>query len=130
MGNDTLNGGLGADTFVFTNEDVDTINGFSVSPTADVFAITSSAYTGAPAPGAAVVSTAVAAANAANSIVVDTSANITALGATKFNIRFAYATDTRQFLYDTDSDWSTSNTLIATTTNTLTGLTAANFAFI
>jgi len=50
--------------------------------------------------------------------------------ANKSNIRFAYATDTRQFLYDTDSNWSTPNTLIATTTNTLIGLTAANFAFI
>jgi Ca2+-binding RTX toxin-like protein len=132
-GTDTLNGAGGNDTFVFTNEGTDSIAAFSVSTPAngvDVFAITSSAYTGAPAPGAAVVSTAAAAANAANSIVVDTSANITALGATKSNIRFAYATDTRQFLYDTDSNWSTSNTLIATTTNTLSGLTAANFAFI
>ena len=141
-GNDTLIGGAGADTligaagndtFVFTNQDSDSITSFSVSTPLngiDVFAITSSAYTGAPAPGAAVVNTAAAAANAANSIVVDTLANITALGATKSNIRFAYATDTRQFLYDTDSNWSTSNTLIATTTNTLIGLAAANFAFI
>jgi Ca2+-binding RTX toxin-like protein len=132
-GTDTLNGAGGNDTFVFTNEGTDSIVSFSVSTPlngVDVFAITSSAYTGAPAPGAAVVSTAAAAANAANSIVVDTLANITALGATKSNIRFAYATNTRQFLYDTDSNWSMSNTLIATTTNTLSGLTAANFAFI
>ncbi len=132
-GTDTLIGAAGNDTFVFTNQDSDSITSFSVSSAIngiDVFAITSSAYTGAPAPGAAVVNTAAAAANAANSIVVDTLANITALGATKSNIRFAYATDTRQFLYDTDSNWSTPNTLIATTTNTLIGLTAANFAFI
>jgi Ca2+-binding RTX toxin-like protein len=132
-GTDALNGAGGNDTFVFTNEGTDSIASFSVSTPAngvDVFAITSSAYTGAPAPGAAVVSTAAAAANAANSIVVDTSAKITALGVNKSNIRFAYATDTRQFLYDTDSNWSTPNTLIATTTNTLSGLTAANFAFI
>ena len=132
-GTDTLNGAGGNDTFVFTNEGTDSIASFSVSTPAngiDVFAITSSAYTGAPAPGAAVVSTAAAAANAANSIVVDTSTAITGLMATKSNIRFAYATDTRQFLYDTDSNWSTPNTLIATTTNTLIGLAAANFAFI
>ncbi|MFN6275275.1 MAG: calcium-binding protein [Microcystis sp.] len=132
-GTDTLIGAAGNDTFVFTNQDSDSITSFSVSSAIngiDVFAITSSAYTGAPAPGAAVVSTAAAAANAANSIVVDTSTAITGLMANKSNIRFAYATDTRQFLYDTDSDWSTPNTLIATTTNTLSGLAAANFAFI
>jgi len=132
-GTDTLIGAAGNDTFVFTNQDSDSITSFSVSASIngpDVFAITSSAYTGAPVPGAAVVSTAAVAANAANSIVVDTSTAITGLMANKSNIRFAYATDTRQFLYDTDSDWSTPNTLIATTTNTLIGLTAANFAFI
>ncbi len=132
-GTDTLIGAAGNDTFVFTNQDSDSITSFSVSASIngpDVFAITSSAYTGAPVPGAAVVSTAAVAANAANSIVVDTSTAITGLMANKSNIRFAYATDTRQFLYDTDSNWSTPNTLIATTTNTLIGLTAANFAFI
>jgi Ca2+-binding RTX toxin-like protein len=133
-GNDTLTGDGGADRFVFTNEGLDTVTVFNTTATGglgpDVFAITSSAYLGAPAPGAAVVSTAAAAANAANSIVVDTLASITGLMATKSNIRFAFATDTKTLLYDNDGDWSTSNPTVATVTSITGTLVSGNFAFI
>jgi Ca2+-binding RTX toxin-like protein len=131
-GNDFLLGNNGADRFVFTNEGVDRVSEFSNNSGSgpDVFAITSSAYAGAPGAGAAVVSTAAAAANNANSIVVDTLANITALGATKSNIRFALATNTRQFLYDADGNWAAGSTTITTIDSISGTLAAANFAFI
>ena len=133
-GNDTLTGNNGADSFVFTNQGIDTITLFSTSTDAnagpDVFAITSSAYAGAPAAGtAAVVSTAASAVNLSSSIVVDTLANIQSLGASKSNIRFAIAGG-NTLLYDADSNWSTPNITVATITSITGTLAAANFAFI
>lgn len=131
-GNDTLTGNNGADTFVFTNQGIDTITLFSTVANAgpDVFAIISIAYAGAPAAGTtAVVSDAVSAVNASSSIVVDTLANITGLGASKSNIRFALA-DNNTLLYDADGNWSSGSTTI-TSINSISGtLAAGNFAFI
>jgi Ca2+-binding RTX toxin-like protein len=130
-GNDTLNGGSAADRFVFTNQGTDSItSGFSAGSGSDVFAITSSAYLGAPAANTlAVVSNAATATNASSSIIVDTLANITALGATKSSIRFALAGG-NTLLYDADGNWSSGSTTI-TSINSITGtLVAGNFAFI
>ena len=133
-GNDTLTGNNGADRFVFTNQGIDTITLFSTVANAgpDVFAITSSAYAGAPAAGTpAVVSTAASAVNLSSSIVVDTLANIQSLGASKSNIRFAIAGG-NTLLYDADGDWSSDNTTITIATiNSISGtLVSTNFAFI
>ncbi|TRV22676.1 MAG: calcium-binding protein [Microcystis flos-aquae Mf_WU_F_19750830_S460] len=130
-GSDTLIGGTGSDRFVFTNEGLDSITGgFAAGSGNDVFAITSSAYAGAPTAGTlAVVSNAATATNASSSIIVDTLANITALGATKSSIRFALAGG-NTLLYDADGDWSSGSTTI-TSINSITGtLIAGNFAFI
>ena len=137
-GTDTLNGAAGNDTFVFTNEGTDSIPGFILTGIngPDVLAITSSAYTGAPAAGTtAVIDTSPSSGKANNVIFV---ASLGAIqGVTSGSARFALATDpgARQFLYDADGDWSVSSdrVVIATIggTNSLTtGLTAANFAFI
>ena len=128
-GNDSLIGGGGADRFVFTNQGNDVITDFAAGSGNDVFAITSSAYTGAPAASTtAVVSNAASATDASSSIVVDTSANITALGSTKSNIRFAFA-DSNTLLYDADGNWSSGSITVAST-NSISGLVSGNFAFI
>jgi len=132
-GNDTLTGGAGNDRFVFTNEGLDSITGGFTAGSGsgnDVFAITSSAYAGAPAAGTtAVVSNAATATNASSSIIVDNLANITALGANKSSIRFAVA-GSNTLLYDADGDWSSGSTTI-TSINSISGaLVAGNFAFI
>ncbi|CCI32788.1 putative Hemolysin-type calcium-binding region [Microcystis sp. T1-4] len=138
-GTDTLIGAAGNDTFVFTNQDTDSITSFSVSSAVngtDVFAITSSAYTGAPAAGTtAVIDLTPSNGEANNVIFVGLLATIQTV--TSGSARFALATNAgaRQFLYDADGNWSGSSdrVVIATIggTNSLTtGLTAANFAFI
>ncbi|GBL15826.1 poly(beta-D-mannuronate) C5 epimerase 2 [Microcystis aeruginosa NIES-1211] len=135
-GDDILNGGGLKDTFVFTNEGTDSIPGFVLTGTngPDVLAITSSAYTGAPAANTtAVIDTSPSNGEANNVIFVGLLATIQTV--TSGSARFALATNAgaRQFLYDADGNWSSGNTVIATIggTNSLTtGLTAANFAFI
>ena len=134
-GNDTLSGDGGADRFVFTNEGLDTVTVFNTTATSglgpDVFAITSSAYLGAPAAGTlAVVTNAAAAANAASSIIVDTLTNIVGLGVTKPNTVFALDTTHQHLLYaGNDGDW-TSNSIITDITTINGTLVASNFAFI
>ncbi len=137
-GDDILNGGGLKDTFVFTNEGTDSIPGFILTGTngPDVLAITSSAYTGAPAAGTtAVIDLTPSNGEANNVIFVGLLATIQTV--TSGSARFALATNAgaRQFLYDADGNWSGSSdrVVIATIggTNSLTtGLTAANFAFI
>jgi serralysin len=129
-GTNTLDGGNGADTFVFTNQGNQTVSQFITSDN-DVFAFTVSAYGGVPTAGTLpVVSTALAAANAYSSIIVDTFDKIEDLADAKSLIRFAFATDTKTLLYDGDGDWSTTNTNVATITSITGTLVATNFAFI
>jgi Ca2+-binding RTX toxin-like protein len=129
-GTNTLDGGNGADTFVFTNQGNQTVSQFITSDN-DVFAFTVTNYLGAPAAGTLpVVSTAAAAANLSNSIIVDIFDNIEALADAKSLIRFAFATDTKTLLYDGDGDWSTTNTTVATITSITGTLVSDNFAFI
>ena len=130
-GDDTLTGGTGSDRFIFTNEGTDTVNDFNIEDL-DVFAFTSANYAGAPPAGATPMVTDANPANVTNSadnIIVDTLANIEALGASFANTRFAYASDVNQLIYDADGDWSEGSLVVADVT--LTGnLRAANFAFI
>lgn len=126
----TLDGGNGADRFVFTNQGGQIVSQF-ITGDNDVFAITSGSYSGAPTAGTpAVLSDAASAANASSSIIVDIFDNIEALEATKPLIRFAFATDTKILYYDNDSDWSTANIPVATITSITGTLAAGNFAFI
>jgi Ca2+-binding RTX toxin-like protein len=128
-GDDSLTGGLGADKFVFTNQGTDTITAFSVSEN-DVFAITSSAYTGAPLPSASPnVILASGAGSATNSdIIVDSLTNITGVSSTA--ARFAYDTTNNQLLYDADGNWGSGRTTIANVTSLTGTLGAGNFDFI
>ncbi|QGZ88339.1 calcium-binding protein [Microcystis aeruginosa] len=129
-GTNTLDGGNGADTFVFNNQGNQTVSQFITSDN-DVFAFTVTNYLGAPVAGTLpVVSTAAAAANLSNSIIVDIFDNIEALADAKSLIRFAFATDTKTLLYDGDGDWSTTNTTVATITSITGTLVSGNFAFI
>jgi len=126
----TLDGGNGADRFVFTNQGGQIVSQF-ITGDNDVFAFTVTNYSGAPAAGTPpVVSNAATAANLSSSIIVDIFDNIEALETTKPLIRFAFATDTKTLLYDNDSDWSTANIPVATITSITGTLAAANFAFI
>ncbi|MFM2379198.1 MAG: hypothetical protein RLZZ143_1776 [Cyanobacteriota bacterium] len=126
----TLDGGNGADRFVFTNQGGQTVSQF-ITGDNDVFAFTVTNYLGAPAAGTPpVVSDAATATNASSSIIVDIFDNIEALEATKPLIRFAFATDTKILYYDNDSDWSTANIPVATITSITGTLAAGNFAFI
>lgn len=128
-GSDTLNGGTNSDRFVFTNEGVDSIaGGFTAGAGNDVFVITSSLYSGAPAAGTtAVVSTMPSNGQSNDVIFVASLAAIQAV--TSGSARFAIANG-NTFLYDADGDWSSGNTTI-TSINSITGtLVSGNFAFI
>ncbi|GCA85157.1 hypothetical protein MiHa_03135 [Microcystis aeruginosa NIES-2522] len=99
-------------------------------------AITSSAYTGAPAAGTTAVIDSTPSNGEANDVIfVGLLATIQTV--TSGSARFALATNdgARQFLYDADGNWSESSDQVVIATiggvNSLTtGLTAANFAFI
>lgn len=136
-GNDFLVGNNNADRFVFTNQGVDRVSQFSAmvgGSGSDVFAITSSAYTGAPAPGAAVVST-TPLDGQANNVIFVASLGVIQTTVTSGSARFALATPisgARQFLYDADGNWSgLSDQVVIATVDGISGtLGSANFAFI
>ena len=135
---DALTGNGGNDQFVLnkaTTGNKVTINTFSLaSGNNDVFALSSAAFTEAPAVGATLTTSAVlGATNANTTILVDTLPAInaiTGLGA----VRFAYATNTRELLYDADGfNNGAASIAIAETTNVLTlalGLDGGNFAIV
>jgi hypothetical protein len=132
-GLDVLDGKGGNDQFVL-NKATDG-NGVTITDFADdVFALSNAAFDGAPAVGAALTVSAVAGAtNSANTILVDTAANLLTTTAINYgNVRFAYATDTKQLYYDADGAGFTgaSSILIANAPGFGGTLTAANFAIV
>jgi Ca2+-binding RTX toxin-like protein len=134
-GTDQLWGNGGNDQFVLNKatagNDV-TINDFSLaSGNNDVFALSSAAFEGAPAVGAALAVSAVAGAtNSANTILVDTLANLTANQTATGLVRFGYAKDKGKLFYDADGDgnFSAGTVLIATTAPL--NLNAGNFTIV
>jgi len=139
-GLDVLDGKGGNDQFVLNKATAGnnvTITNFLASGDNDVFALSSAAFEGAPAVGAALAVSAVAGAtNSANTILVDTKANL--LTTTALNnglVRFGYDITNNQLYYDADGVGFTgaSSILIANSTNPLSlalGLDGGNFAIV
>jgi hypothetical protein len=132
-GLDVLDGKGGNDQFVLNKATAGngvTINNFSLAAgNNDVFALSNAAFAGAPAVGAALTVSAVASAtNSANTILVDTFANLTANQTATDLVRFGYAKDSGQLFYDADGNFSAGTVLIATTA--VLNLNASNFAIV
>ena len=132
-GLDVLDGKGGNDQFVLNKATAGngvTINNFSLAAgNNDVFALSNAAFAGAPAVGAALTVSAVAGAtNSANTILVDTFANLTANQTATDLVRFGYAKDSGQLFYDADGNFSADRVLIATTA--ALNLNASNFAIV
>jgi len=133
-GLDILTGGGGNDQFVL-NKAADgngvTITDFTaVANNNDVFALSNAAFAGAPAVGATLAVSAVAGAtNSANTILVDTFANLTANQTATGLVRFGYDTTGKQLFYDADGNFSAGTVLIATSTLAV-NLNASNFAIV
>lgn len=132
-GLDVLDGKVGNDQFVLNKATAGngvTINKFSLAAgNNDVFALSNAAFAGAPAVGAALTVSAVASAtNSANTILVDTFANLTANQTATDLVRFGYAKDSGQLFYDADGNFSAGTVLIATTA--ALNLNASNFAIV
>jgi VCBS repeat-containing protein len=128
-GDDVLTGGSRYDRFVFTNQGTDTITDFN-GLDGDVIAFSKATY-----PRAATAINPVTISNAAATmatsgpswIIIDTLANIAALGSTRPNTCFAFDTTNGKLLYDDNGNWGDTNIIIA---NVQFGgtFTAANFA--
>jgi len=132
-GPDVLDGKGGNDQFVLNKAiatSAVTINNFSLAAgNNDVFALSNAAFAGAPAVGAALTVSAVASAtNSANTILVDTFANLTANQTATDLVRFGYAKDSGQLFYDADGNFSADRVLIATTA--ALNLNASNFTIV
>lgn len=132
-GLDVLDGKGGNDQFVLNKAiatSAVTINNFSLAAgNNDVFALSNAAFAGAPAVGAALTVSAVASAtNSANTILVDTFANLTANQTATDLVRFGYAKDSGQLFYDADGNFSADRVLIATTA--ALNLNASNFTIV
>ena len=132
-GTDALTGNGGNDQFLLNKSTAGnevTIADFNiVANNNDVFALSNAAFDGAPAVGAALTDSAVAAAtNSANTILVDTLVNLTANQTATGLVRFGYAKDTGNLFYDADGNFSTDRILIATTA--ALNLNAGNFTIV
>jgi Ca2+-binding RTX toxin-like protein len=133
-GLDNLTGGGGNDQFVLnkaaTGNGVTITDFTAVANNNDVFALSNAAFAGAPAVGATLAVSAVAGAtNSANTILVDTFANLTANQTATSNVRFGYDTTGKQLFYDADGNFSAGTVLIATSTLAV-NLNASNFAIV
>ncbi|WP_230457623.1 calcium-binding protein [Microcystis aeruginosa] len=137
-GLDNLTGGLGNDQFVLNQatagNDV-TITDFNIiAGNNDIFALSNAAFAGAPAVGAALTVSAVAGAtNSANTILVDTFANLTVDQTATGLVRFGYDTTNNKLFYDADGNFSAGRILIANSANALSlalGLNASNFTIV
>jgi len=132
-GTDNLTGNGGNDQFLLNKatagNDV-TITDFKTEANNnDIFALSNAAFTGAPAVGAALaVSLVAGATNSANTILVDTFANLTANQTATGLVRFGYATDNGKLFYDANGNFSTDRILIATTAPL--NLNASNFTIV
>ena len=119
-GLDNLTGNGGNDQFLLNKATAGNnvmIADFNIVPNNnDVFALSKAAFAGAPAVGAALTVSAVAGATkSANTILVDTFANLTADQTATDLVRFGYAKDNGKLFYDADGNFSAGTVLIATT---------------
>jgi len=138
-GSDTITGGNGRDTFVYDNLGpayvlanadyiIDFIQGTVVN--SDVMRLSASAFTGLTAGSSFNFTNIAGATNLSTNVLVDTNAAIlraTGINALS-NTRLAYATDTQQWLYDTNGDWGSGAVNFANTGTALTtaGLNTSN----
>ncbi|MCZ8107149.1 MAG: DUF4214 domain-containing protein [Microcystis aeruginosa Ma_OC_H_19870700_S124] len=140
-GTDQLTGNGGNDQFVLNKAiatSAVTVKDFKTEANNnDIFALSNAAFAGAPAVGATLTVSAVAGAtNSANTILVDTAANLLTTNAINYgNVRFAYDTTNNKLYYDADGVGFTgaSSILIAESTNALTlagGLSGGNFTIV
>jgi hypothetical protein len=138
-GADTITGGNGRDTFIYDNlgpayvlANADTITDFNQGTgiNSDVLRLSASAFSGLTAGSSFNFTNIAEATNQSTNVLVDTKAAI--LGATSINAltntRLAYATDTQQWLYDSNGDWASGAVNFANTGTVLTatGLTTSN----
>jgi Ca2+-binding RTX toxin-like protein len=138
-GNDALTGGGGADRFnlsaIVANANGDTIGDFTAGAGGDIVQL--GAYTGFVL-GTLVTSQTVAGkSDLANRVIIDTIANLGALGVTLGDLsgynntpRYAYASDTGALFYDATGDWRTGSVQIGLLTVTGTVTAADNLAII
>ena len=132
---DNLTGGAGIDSFVYTavtgnfiNTNRDTITDFTQGAGGDVLRISAAGFTGLTAGQVNTFANVAGSANLATSVLVDTTANLLAAGASLPNTRLAYDTTLNQWFNDSNGDWATGSVSFASSTNALTalGLVAAN----
>ena len=110
---------------------IDTVEDFEATDS-DIFALTSVAYAGAPAPGTdPVVTDADGAADSADNIIVDEFFAIVELGTSVSNTRFAFDLTNDELLYSATGDWLNDRATVANTNDiTASQLTNDNFAFV
>lgn len=142
-GIDSLTGGTGADTFILEDiaaaANADTITDFTAGTGGDIFQLDgdldSAGLSATQAAGSLTLVTVASKADTAGQLVVDTIANLGALGVTLGNLsantnndfNYAIASDTGAVFYDADGNWTAGSVQIATLTITGT-LTTANFS--
>lgn len=138
-GTDNLTGNGGNDQFLLNKATAGNnvnITDFSiVANNNDVFALSNAAFAGAPAVGAALtVSAVLGASNSANTILLDTAANLLTTNAINYgNVRFAYDTTNNKLYYDADGvAFGGPSSILIATTNAIPapGLNVSNFTIV